>query len=180
MPVVVAVQGKAQAFAVYINIYTYIHIYTYIYIYTYAIYIYIYTYAIYIYICDIYIYIYMRYIYIYMACVYIYVACIHIYICTYMYSDIIDSCSKALNVQMASAPRAQLARRGGVLHPLHPTAGSGNPSVQELSVAQNIWLKKKIYIYIYRYICGKNVCHSLEYSLYTQIYTKLYQTMAKL
>jgi hypothetical protein len=108
-----------------------------------------------------------------------------------MYSDIIDSCSKALNVQMASVPRAQLARRGGVLHPLHPTAGSGNPSVQQLSVAQNIWLK--IYIYIYRYIylyiyifidiyiyVVKNVCHSLEYSLYTQIYTKLYQTMAKL
>ena len=101
-----------------------------------------------------------------------------------MYSDIIDSCSKALNVQMASAPRAQLARRGGVLHPLHPTAGSGNPSVQQLSVAQNIWLKKKniffFFFFFYRYICGKNVCHSLEYSLYTQIYTKLYQTMAKL
>ena len=93
-----------------------------------------------------------------MACVYIYIYGMYtyIYICTYMYSDIIDSCSKALNVQMASVPRAQLARRGGVLHPLHPTAGSGNPSVQQLSVAQNIWLKIYIYIfidiYIYRYI----------------------------
>ena len=103
-----------------------------------------------------------------------------------MYSDIIDSCSKALNVQMASAPRAQLARRGGVLHPLHPTAGSGNPSVQQLSVAQNIWLKKKKYIYIYIFIdiyvvkMFAIVWNIVYIHKYTQNCTKLWQNCSKL
>ena len=132
---------------------------------------YIYTYAIYIYICDI---------YIYGMCIYMWH--VYIYICTYMYSDIIDSCSKALNVQMASAPRAQLARRGGVLHPLHPTAGSGNPSVQQLSVAQNIWLKKNIYIFIDIYVVKMFaiVWNIVYIHKYTQNCTKLWQNCSKL